>query len=334
MVMPGRKYSAGMQYRYGFNGKEEDDEVKGDGNSLDFGARIYDPRLGRWFSPDKMEKDAPSISTYVFVENTPLAAIDPDGNRTYFIGGAGYNPNPGGISKLLRRMFSRDGDFTTETQKAFSGILGDEFRMVTNSSRGMLKGSYWSLLKGTQPILNIADDQVLQSTVNEIVSDYLKNRTDPTTGLDKPLNLMGSSYGSVMTAQVAVEILSNPQKYGDIKITSVTLSASPINENSELYNKLEEFRKNGTLGKIILDPNNDDAVTGAAGSSPNQGRRNFFKLIFSKNTIVSKKHPHNQAAKDKNRTYDRMLRKTIGSGTEGEENQKKALELIEAKTPE
>ncbi|MFK7059864.1 hypothetical protein V3Q90_06970 [Flavobacterium oreochromis] len=33
-------------YRYGFNGKE-DDQIKGEGNSYDFGARIYDPRIGR-----------------------------------------------------------------------------------------------------------------------------------------------------------------------------------------------------------------------------------------------------------------------------------------------
>ena len=30
------------QYSYGFNGKEKDDEVKGGGNSVDFGSRIYD----------------------------------------------------------------------------------------------------------------------------------------------------------------------------------------------------------------------------------------------------------------------------------------------------
>ena len=51
MLMPGREFSS-TDYRYGFNGKENDNEVKGNGNSLDFGARIYDPRLGRWMSPD------------------------------------------------------------------------------------------------------------------------------------------------------------------------------------------------------------------------------------------------------------------------------------------
>jgi RHS repeat-associated protein len=51
MNMPGRTFNS-SEYRYGFNGMEKDDEIKGEGNSLDFGARIYDPRLGRWLSEE------------------------------------------------------------------------------------------------------------------------------------------------------------------------------------------------------------------------------------------------------------------------------------------
>ena len=39
-------------YRFGFNGMENDHEMKGTGNSLDFGARIYDPRIGKFLSID------------------------------------------------------------------------------------------------------------------------------------------------------------------------------------------------------------------------------------------------------------------------------------------
>lgn len=70
-----------MQYRYGFNGMEKDDEVKGSGNSLDFGARIYDSRLGRWLSVDGLAKKYPHLSPYNFVANSPLRFIDPDGNE-------------------------------------------------------------------------------------------------------------------------------------------------------------------------------------------------------------------------------------------------------------
>ncbi|MDW8274087.1 MAG: RHS repeat-associated core domain-containing protein [Chitinophagales bacterium] len=79
MVMPGRSYNSG-EYRFGFNGQEKDDEVKGNGNSYDFGARLYDARLGRWWSVDKKQNLYVPISTYVFVLNNPIIFIDKDGN--------------------------------------------------------------------------------------------------------------------------------------------------------------------------------------------------------------------------------------------------------------
>jgi len=69
------------KYRYGFNGMERGDEMKGIGNSYDFGARLYDPRLGRWFSPDPMKNLLPGISAYSFGYNCPIVVIDPDGKN-------------------------------------------------------------------------------------------------------------------------------------------------------------------------------------------------------------------------------------------------------------
>ena len=77
MMMPGRKFSASGSYRYGFNGKENDNEVKGEGNSIDFGARIYDPRLGRWMSTDPVTKAW--LSPYQYASANPVNLTDPDG---------------------------------------------------------------------------------------------------------------------------------------------------------------------------------------------------------------------------------------------------------------
>jgi len=76
--MPGRSYDQG-KYRFGFNGKEHDDELKGEGNSYDFGARIYDPRIARWLSVDPLFESYPYASPYVFALNSPVKFIDPDG---------------------------------------------------------------------------------------------------------------------------------------------------------------------------------------------------------------------------------------------------------------
>jgi RHS repeat-associated protein len=66
-------------YRYGFNGKENDNEVKGAGNQQDYGMRIYDPRLGRFLSVDPLSSEFSFYSPYQFASNNPIVAIDLDG---------------------------------------------------------------------------------------------------------------------------------------------------------------------------------------------------------------------------------------------------------------
>ena len=76
MVMPGRSYSATSQYRYGFNGKENDKDIASD--NYDFGARVYDGRLGRWLSKDAI--DLVGWNPYHFATNNPIRYFDSDGN--------------------------------------------------------------------------------------------------------------------------------------------------------------------------------------------------------------------------------------------------------------
>ncbi len=78
MIMPGRNFQS-TAYRYGFNGKENDNEVKGQGNQQDYGMRIYDPRVGRFLSVDPITKQYPELTPYQFSSNNPIAMIDVDG---------------------------------------------------------------------------------------------------------------------------------------------------------------------------------------------------------------------------------------------------------------
>jgi RHS repeat-associated protein len=80
MQIPSKVYSASsLNYRYGFNGKENDSEVKGDGNQYDYGFRIYDPRVGRFLSVDPLIKKYPELTTYQFASNRPIDGVDLDG---------------------------------------------------------------------------------------------------------------------------------------------------------------------------------------------------------------------------------------------------------------
>ena len=95
MAIQGRKFSGSSGYRYGFNGMEKDDEIKGNGNSYDFGARMYDSRLGRFLSIDPRVRDFPWQSPYVFADNNPTRMIDVDGE------GAGDKVKVADVKKAL-----------------------------------------------------------------------------------------------------------------------------------------------------------------------------------------------------------------------------------------
>jgi RHS repeat-associated protein len=78
MIMPDRKFQ-GPSYRFGFNGKENDNDVKGFGDEQDYGMRIYDDRLGRFLTIDPLRKGYPELTPYEFASNTPIEAIDLNG---------------------------------------------------------------------------------------------------------------------------------------------------------------------------------------------------------------------------------------------------------------
>jgi RHS repeat-associated protein len=81
MTMPGRNYSSNL-YRYGFNGKENDKDISE--SVQDYGMRIYDVRIAKFFSVDPITADYPELTPYQFSSNTPIWAIDMDGLEAYY----------------------------------------------------------------------------------------------------------------------------------------------------------------------------------------------------------------------------------------------------------
>jgi RHS repeat-associated protein len=71
-LLPGRNYNSGST-RWGFNGKENDNEVHGaTGTFQDYGMRAYDTRVGRFFSVDPIATKFPMLTPYQFAGNTPI----------------------------------------------------------------------------------------------------------------------------------------------------------------------------------------------------------------------------------------------------------------------
>jgi len=78
MLLPNRHESS-SDYRYGFQGQEKDDEIKGEGNSINYKYRMHDPRVGRFFAVDPLAFKYPWNSSYAFSENRVIDGIELEG---------------------------------------------------------------------------------------------------------------------------------------------------------------------------------------------------------------------------------------------------------------
>ncbi|MCW3074361.1 MAG: cell well associated RhsD protein [Flaviaesturariibacter sp.] len=157
MGLVGRKYSAGNSYRYGFNGKENDNEVKGEGGQQDYGLRIYDPRLGKFLSVDPLTKKFPFLTPYQFASNTPIQSIDLDGAEAQnVITGEidnQLNPRTVGEFKGNKKSLSPwsdlllQGNSSSEIKSANERFVLHEFKdqKLSHASGNLLNRDYYSV---------------------------------------------------------------------------------------------------------------------------------------------------------------------------------------------
>jgi RHS repeat-associated protein len=146
-----------------FNGKEADNELNSvTGADLDFGARIYDSRIGRFLSVDPLQAKYPSWSTYSSFNDNPILYTDPTGK--------------GGVVTNIRRDNNGQlqGDLVIYeylySDPDVDYNLADLNTLVTGALGAANDAGQWEIDGGTGTISVAGTNEQINLTVKVVVS--------------------------------------------------------------------------------------------------------------------------------------------------------------------
>jgi RHS repeat-associated protein len=155
------KAAGKLTNKYKFGGKELSSNDFSDGSGMetyDFGARNYDPQVGRWWSNDPVADKLHGISPYNYALNNPIKFVDPDGKYPIVIHVRSFAPFAtfgGGNWIGDNRGFSTDLNKTSRLSQATS------YETTTQQYTSQAKGSISMAL--VDPLLPTTGSLVAQS---------------------------------------------------------------------------------------------------------------------------------------------------------------------------
>ena len=146
LIQKGYNYvfnSTNPALNYKYNGKELQDELSL--NLYDYGARNYDPALGRWMNVDPLAEKYQSYSSYSFVGENPLSHIEVDGKYWHRSDSGTLVADKGDTAKTLAKFTGKSvqearAEFNHNHYRFESTMEGGE--SFYQSDRAVSSGEY------------------------------------------------------------------------------------------------------------------------------------------------------------------------------------------------
>ena len=171
---------------YKYNGKELD--TTKDLNLYDYGARMYDPTLGRFTTMDRFAEKYYHLSPYAYAGNNPVRNIDVNGDSIIIA------PNPNGMVDQIKMFFGMDTKYQSQVKNDLAQLKKDDKSigdMITTLERSS------NIHKITMPIYSIYN----ATSVNRKTAE--RNISQGTTVYYNPFNKR-TKTGNVRTPRVGL----------------------------------------------------------------------------------------------------------------------------------
>jgi RHS repeat-associated protein len=177
MNMEGRGFSGSLNYRFGYQGSEKDNEVNSsNGSSYTTEFRQLDTRLGRWFSSDPVFQ--PWQSSYTSMDNNPVNLTDVLGDVAGDVvseDGKGGRVIEGKDGKHIIQKQNENGEWEDKIIIEPIDIIAEKKSADTQSSDNERLGNIGKGIDGlNKEIENQKTDDRLasQEVLNTYFSDY------------------------------------------------------------------------------------------------------------------------------------------------------------------